>query len=265
MKSIFLLALVFTGFCACSKKQDKLQLVLLNAEVTCVENIPTDPFRINEVNYMDNASYDSLSRNVIKYKLVNHSAKKFFMVLNSSQLSVSENIINNGNRVHGRSQLKSTLSFDLYKGDSLANGSIALTTGGEYKNALDYYKSESYRSHITDSLDIDAAVKMKLFRNKSRSTLNIDVLRHSIVIYPGETKYFSSLINLPLRKNKTYWITDMYDKKPDSAALTFVSSAERLNDILTRDQRAELEENGYVIFDGVIRSNKVPVRMVKLK
>lgn len=96
----------------------------------------------------------------------------------------------------------------------------------------------------------------------------LDIFRkNSFIIYPNETKFFTTIINLPFRNykyNYIPWYTLIDKNKTYQAGLTLFNVAKETSKYLTPDLKKEIEENGYEIFDGVIQSNKVPVKMVSM-
>ncbi|WP_320816204.1 hypothetical protein [Flavobacterium sp.] len=242
-----------------NNNEDDLKVVLLTNEVVCIKDI-------NDYDVYHTNLYDSLSKNVLNYKLINNSNKKYFVVLNENFVDVMENMFLSHKIIKNRidSSTRSGISFNLYRNDSLMNGATTLTTGGGYETDLEYYKSKRYKEIYMDSVFIDNVTKRKLYRTKYPSLFFRDVLNNSFIIYPGETKYFTSIVNLPLRKDNVNWITDMGETHPNLASFTLVNISKKTESMLSENQIKEIEENGYTIFDGVIESNKVPVKMITM-
>jgi hypothetical protein len=265
MKKLFLKILLFSIFVSCDKKEKDLDLILLNNEVVCVENIDMNVSKINEKDYINNKAYDSLSRNVLNYKLTNNSTNKYFIVLNSNSLEVMESNFILEKLVENRIGTKSGLSFNLYKNNSIIKGRTTLTSGGaDYQTETEYYKSPLYKRNVLDSIFIKNAENKKLYKTDYPSVLNRETLENSFVIYPGEIKYFTSIVNLPLRKEGVNWISNINELKPNLASFSLVNIAEYTKNSISENQKKEIEENGYTIFDGIIQSNKIPVKMVNM-
>jgi hypothetical protein len=245
---------------SCNKKKSGLEIILLTNEIRCVEIPFKNVFEINEKKYFKNGIYDSLSKNIINYKIVNNSSEKYFIILNKEDIDVLESHYLNkmGIKYDG-------VFLNLYNNNSILSSQTTLTSGGSsYETELEYYKSSMYRINYIDSLFIVNANKMKLYKTKSPSVLHREILENSFVIYPGESKYFTSLVNLPLRKNKIGLLTDVNKIKPNLSSISIVNNASYTNEKLSKNQKKEIKENGYTIFDGVIQSNKVPVKMVRM-
>ncbi|THD29699.1 MAG: hypothetical protein DI588_18445 [Flavobacterium johnsoniae] len=265
MKISLFKIVLFLLFISCTQKKDDLDLVLLNSEVVCIENLDFDVQKINEKDYLNNIEYDSLSRNILNYKLTNNSDKKYFIYLNENKLNVIENDVYLNPHFSNRLGKENGISFNLYKNDSIINGKITLTTGGaNYENKLEYYKSPIYRQNYLDSLFIENIKNRKLYKTEHPSILCREILYNTLVIYPGETKYFTSIVNLPLRKDDTNWVSNVNELKPNLASITLVNRAKYTKQYLSENQKKEIEQNEYVIFDGIIQSNKVPIKMLSM-
>ncbi len=64
-----------------------------------------------------------------------------------------------------------------------------------------------------------------------------------------------------------YWqeaINKVSEMTPNYPSLALVNIASDINLRLSENQKQEIEENVYIIFDGVVQSNKVTVRLVKM-
>jgi len=260
MKSILYLVLVLYLLSSCNKKKSGLEIILLTNEIRCVDMPFKNVFDINEKEYFKNGIYDSLSTNIIKYKIINNSTKKYFIVLNEVDIDVLEShyLIKTGIECNG-------IFLNLYNNNSLLSSQTKLTSGGSsYETEVDYYKSSLYRINYIDSLFIVSANKRKLYKTKFPSVLHREILENSFVIYPGESKYFTSVVNLPLRKNKIGLLTDVTKIKPNLSSISIVNNASYTNEKLSENQKKEIEENNYTLFDGAIQSNKVPVKMASM-
>lgn len=246
-----------------NNNEDDLKIVLLTNEVVCVKDIELDDYEIY-YGSLHSSLYDSLSLNILNYKLINNSNKKYFIVLNENFVDVMENDFFLQKMIKNRIGTRNGISFNLYKDDSLMNGRTTLKAYNVNGTELEYYKSKRYKEIYMDSVFIDNVTKRKLYRTKYPSLFFRDVLDNSFVIHPGETKYFTSIVNLPLRKDNVNWITDMSETIPNLASFTLVNISEKTESMLSENQIKGIKENGYTIFDGVIESNKVPVKMITM-
>lgn len=245
---------------SCNKKKNDLEIILLTNEIRCVDLKHKNNFEVNEKENFKNGIYDSLSKNFINYKIVNNSSKKYFLVLNEQSIDELESNFLNKKDVEFNG-----VFLNLYNNNSILNSQTTLTSGCySHETELEYYKSSLYRINYIDSLFIDDVNKKKLYKTKSPSVLHREILDNSFVIYPGESKYFTSLINLPLRRNKIGLLTDINKIKPNLSSMSIVNNANYTKVKLSENQKKEIEENGYTIFDGIIHSNKIPVKMVRM-
>lgn len=245
---------------SCNKKEVGLELTLLTSEIRCVDLTFKNVFEINENKYFKKEIYDSLSKNIINYKVVNNSSKKYLIVLNEDNIDVLESQF-----LHETGIEFNGIFLNLYNNNSILSSKTTLISGSNnYETELEYYKSSLYRINYIDSLFISDVIKKKLYKTNYPSVLNREILENSFIIYPGETKYFTSFVNLPLRKNKIGLLTDVNKTKPNLSSISIVNSAKYTKKKLSENQKREIEENGYEIFDGVIESNKVSVKMVNL-
>lgn len=260
MKNIFCTILVLFLLQSCNKKDDDLELILLTNEIICVDISFSDVFEVNKKGYFNIRIYDTLSKNIVNYKIVNNSSFKYFIVLNEDNIDVLEN-----NYLNKKGIEYDGVFLNLYRNDSILKTKTTLiSVGSSYETELEYYKSKMYKLNYIDSLFIDNVSERKLYKTKLPSVLHREILENSFVIYPGESKYFTSLVNLPLRKNKIGLLTDINKIKPNLSSISIVNNVKYTNAKLSENQKKEIEENGYTLFDGVIQSNKVPVRMVSM-
>ncbi|MFH7019107.1 hypothetical protein [Flavobacterium sp. FlaQc-47] len=256
MKKIISLSFFVTILFSCQKNKQDLKLELLTNEIICVENVKQNDFY--EVVYQPNATYDSLSKNILRYKITNISNKKYFIMLN-------ENILE-------------TLEPDLYKEamgkkNYINPNCVALTL---YKNNYVLHgsstKMESMCGNIFESNkieELDTIVYKFLRKNRIEKICKVEfinILNDSVQGYflqPGETKYFTSIVNLPYRKNEK-WFSNIEKKKPNLGSLSLQNDSIFTNRKISQDEKKNIAENGYILFDGIIYSNKVPVKLIKI-
>jgi hypothetical protein len=262
MKTIKLILTFFiiSNLISCEKNNKKLELTILNDTIKCVKNL--DYFKLYNNNSIYDKLYDSLSTNIIKYKLFNNSNNKYFIVFD-------DNFFNNYEEMY----------YDVY--DTCKNTSINYVNFSMYSDYIvkgnhsrespdnDYINSKNFEFdyYYRDSINF---LKHKKCYNTKNSSLSRDinyVSTNSFVIYPKETKYFSTIINLPLRDyrfNPLTWDTHLIKNKTYQAGIILYNDAKRTRQYLNPDLKKEIKENGYTIFSGVIKSNKVPVKMISL-
>ncbi|WP_116788030.1 hypothetical protein [Flavobacterium psychrotrophum] len=89
-------------------------------------------------------------------------------------------------------------------------------------------------------------------------------LHNSVTIYPGEKRTFKSIVMLPIvleRKEGGGGIINYSDlNNSNTFELNYSCNAKRLKSELPKYILDELEYNKIEIFDGQIRSNKIPLK-----
>ncbi|CAA9203762.1 hypothetical protein FLA105534_04944 [Flavobacterium bizetiae] len=151
-----------------------------------------------------------------------------------------------------------SIGFSLYKKDSILDGS---STRAENMcgNGFELMKIEELDTIVSKFLR-----KNRIFRKYQLEYVNdIDESLQGYFLQPGETKYFTSVINLPYR-NSQMWFSNIDKKKPNLGSLSLKNDSLFTNKRLSQDRKKEIKENGYVLFDGIIYSNKVPVKLIKI-
>jgi hypothetical protein len=255
-KLIFI-AILFAG---CDTKPD-LELSLLTNEVVCVEDFDFD-YAENKIDYDKDKIYDSISRNIIKLKLENNSSKKYFLVLNENFVGEIEN---NGMPKPSGFNIAdyNKYSFNLYKDDKILDGNFAPM--GKFPQHGNDWNSWVDRQFYIDSLYVSETQKRGIYRKgKFAGVMTRDVLNNSFVIYPGEVKYITSVVNLPYRKKEVSWLSAIDKLKPNLASVTIINNSDYTEKLLSEDQKKEIHENEYTLFNGVIESNKIPVKLITM-
>ena len=254
----FVLIFFFTN---CDKEKGGLELTLLTNEIVCIGN---GKFRDtnNQTDWMTDKVYDSISRNIVKSKLTNNSTHKYFIVLNQDFVEEIETDKAMNASTEKKMSKRNSFSLNLYQDQQILEGNITLVMGSF--NLKDNQNSWIVKDFYNDSTFVSNTNKKKLYGSKPASVWTREVLEHSFVINPGETKYFTSIVNLPYRKGKVFWLSAVDRMKPNKASLTLVNNQKFTEEFLSDDQKKEIEENGYILFNGAIKSNSVPVKMVNL-
>lgn len=127
-------------------------------------------------------------------------------------------------------------------------------------NGLELMKIEELDTIVSKFLR-----KNRIFRKYQLEYVNdIDESLQGYFLQPGETKYFTSVINLPYRNNQK-WFSNIDKKKPNLGSLSLKSDSSFINRRLSQDRKREIKENGYIVFDGTIYSKKVPVKLIRIK
>ena len=149
MKNMSFCLLIIIVFSSCKKEKSDLELTLLNDEIICIKDINPKTIESTAGQIYIDKVYDSISRNVLNYKLTNNSDKKYFIVLDENYLDAMENDYLFMKLIKNRIGKKSGLSFNLYGNEKIINGKTTLTSGCHFsKNELEYYKSNQYNMKI---------------------------------------------------------------------------------------------------------------------
>ena len=248
---------------SCDDKKEGLELTLINQSINCVSNLD-----YAKIYYYGNKKYDSiynkLSLNVVKYKIKNSSNKKYIIVLNSDFFGHYDEYFYDDTLSKNFNAHINKISFCLYS-DKKTIGSMK-RDGPPTPNYLDAYMFAKSRDYLDTMVYKDLNRKQivnDLFCSRHINYIN----KNSFVIHPGETKFFTTIINLPSRSfDYDYLAWDTFVEKGTEykAGLVLYNDAKEINRFLTNDLKQEIKENGYEIYDGIIRSNKVPVKMVSI-
>lgn len=259
------IVLFVISFIALSCQKGNLELTLLNDTIVSVDEINYKTIEKTAGRIYIDTVYDNTSRNIVKFKLTNNSNEKYYIYLDENYLGTLENDIYLKEPLESEFKNKSELSFNLYRDKKIINGQSTLTTAcGFPETELEYYKSKFYRTYYTDSSFIENIKKRKLYKPKYQSILSRSFLSNCFVLNPGESRYFTSIVNLPLRKEGVDWISFTDTIKPNLASLSLRNISSYTKKYLSADQKKTVKENNYIVFDGTIVSNKVPIKYVKM-
>lgn len=256
MKKVIYLSFLLLILISCSKKEKDLKLELLTNQIFCVENIGRNQFLENF--YIPNKEYDRLSKNILNYRITNVSDKKYYIMLNENTIGTLERDDYKEAKGMKKSEVANSVSFSLYKNDLLLNGGSTIAEMG--CGTLYLIKAHHDETFITNFL-----MKNKL--DKTYGIKLIDSTDYSLQGYflqPGETKYFTSIVNLPYRDNQK-WLTNIDSLKPNLGSISLRNDSIYTRSIISKNRKKEIKENGYVLFDGIIYSNKVPVKLITVK
>jgi hypothetical protein len=255
MRKYIILALLCISCNAKSEKKD-LKLELLTNELFCVENFKT--YQFMGPNYFPNKEYDSLSRNILNYRITNVSDKKYYIMLNENSIGTQEPDYYNEAIGRTKTNVLNLISFSLYKNNTILDGRSTRAEGScvpRYETNPSYVESLFANFIIKNRIDPSYEIKSTDVRDDSLQ---------DFFLQPGETKYFTSSINLPYRNN-TKWVTNIDSIKPDQGSFSLRNDSIYTKSIISKNRKKEIKENGYVLFDGIIYSNRVPVKLINIK
>lgn len=101
------------SFFSCSEKQKDLKLELLTNQIICVDDLKS--YDYIETRYQPNKKYDSLSKNILRYKLTNNSDKKYFIMFNENSIGTLERDLYHEALGKKNFSPLNSLDFSLYK------------------------------------------------------------------------------------------------------------------------------------------------------
>ncbi len=251
-KSIYLLSFFTVILLSCSKNQD-LEFRILNNEIICLNNINIDSIKGN-LDY-SNKIY-SQSRNIISYTIKNNSDKKYLLFFDDECMEFESY---NKDEYSFWGSENARICLNLYSENTpLIKSSVRLFDRLSYEDnerEYDIYTS----AYISDTL--------RQYRNRILGKSIVKNYNSNIILYPNETKRFKTVIYLPLNHSNyigslvNYFIIDD-SIQSYKASIAIFNNLRETQKYLTEDLKKEIEENGYIIFDGILESNKVPVKLI---
>jgi hypothetical protein len=247
-------------FCSCEKdKKNDLEIKILNENINCVENL--NNYELYNKSLKFDKRYIEKSINIVKYQIKNNSEKKYLIILDQSSF---ENLHINDTLFRNKYILNNSLNLVL--SDGLKNANCHLSRlHFDGKNSKNHNFNIYY--NLKDSIKCEIGNYLNGQKSFYENIKTFDIVNNYKVIYPGETKYFSTLVNLPISNYRysTLPFAFKLDKKTNYKASIFLSNNKNITyKNLPSDIRKEVKENNYIIFDGTIKSNKVPVKMVRM-
>ena len=248
MKNIIFLFLASTlFFCKSPNKEEDLKMEIINSEIYSRADINQN--NISNMLDFDNFIYDSIPVNKINFKITNIGTKKYVIFIKKEL----DNVENFG---------QENIRLDVFKDNELLEPNylqyaIQLTTKGfEYrkdKNEIvnDALKQELNEKYLKEKISVDNV--------KFQREMNY------MVVHPGETKYLSCYRTLPffLEQLTSYYMYKFNPQDKYFFKLSLKNDAKSLKKYITINQLKEIEDNGYTLFNGELKSNKVPIKFVK--
>ena len=252
MKNILKIAILFYTINSCAQNQD-LKLEIVNNEILSRENFSftkdnvgmdekhsTTPYIINE--------NDSIPVNKINVKITNSGKKPYLLYLTHNFTGFD---------------WKNSLSFEV------SNDLNEIQQANELVLATETIEAYFFRDYFNKKEQ--AALKKELFETHYKDTVDIDKIKFNqkfnpIIIHPNESKYITLYQALPFFRfeSPAYYMYFLDNKKNYYFQVILKNEAKSNKPFLSENQKKEIEENGYEIFDGVIKSNKVPIKFVKM-
>lgn len=254
MKNITDLLKLLSLFCvlnSCAQNKD-LKLEIVNNEIFCRENFNFTLENLGSVNHSITPyiihQYDSIPINKINVKLSNSGTKPYMLFLTNNFTGFD---------------WKNTVCFEVYDNQNQVQKSNELSLSSESMEAFSMRNAKNKREQ--------AALKKELFKVHYRDTLDIDKIEFNqkfncVIIHPNETKFITLYQGLPFfRFEQPFYM--MYFLKSNQNyffQVVIKNDATSNKSFLSENQLKEIKENGYEIFDGELKSNKVPIKFVRM-
>ncbi|WP_294732526.1 hypothetical protein [uncultured Flavobacterium sp.] len=199
-------------------------------------------------NYKSDIERDN-SSNIVTVELTNESNRKYLLMIDKSFI-FPESSLNSDMR---------SLNFLISNNDRSYISIYNPITSFE-KGLSGIYELKIYN----DSLIRNKYKKMDIPNRNFHQVFDYE--KNSIVIYPGETKTFKYVVNLPIIREMS-WKRDQgviaYKnlKEGQKFKIAYSCKASKLKRILPDYILKELKENDIEIFDGIIESNEIPLKL----
>jgi hypothetical protein len=259
--SILILGLLSTAACifntSAKPEQSNLELILLNNEVHYV-----DIDSVTLINVRGDYSKEEIknARNIISYKIINHSNKDQLLAFNPDELTRT------ATAALGEKDAKKLSSFGFInyaiKENGQEIGTHSRTPGRPNKSMLKYF----YYKVAVDSID---ETKFRLTHPTADYRLYKNYVANSFILHPGESKTFKVVLTLPIVIEMHNPYSDIYefkylykDKKYDFG-LFFSQDSLEVKRLLEPYELDDLKNNKVSIFNGRLISNEIPLKMVK--
>lgn len=241
LRSIFII-LCLLSFISCSKKN-----ALADVELTIVNDtlyfydIKNSPFGDNDYKRYDYERARDYSYNAVRYSLTNNTDKKLLFFIRDIDLI----------DIYG---LETLIKHDK---DTLISSSPLVNFSIEGDSCRMNYAWEKYIINEKKLRKLGAKRVTDLSRGY------ISYLTQSVVLNPGETREFQSIISLPFMVEMDYRIGqnpfyyELNGRFDYTFSLKYEISKGELIHQLKSSQIEELENNNIEIFDGKLFSNEV--------
>lgn len=247
ISSLFLL-LSFCYSCSGTKIND------LTLEITSKEIISKQKFEDNVNRFYNTAILDiadSLPINKIDLKITNSGNKTYVLCLNKN--------FDNVELPTTRENIKTII----YQNDKVLE---PIYFGSAVSWTMDAYIMRKWMNEVyADSLRSELNEKY-LHTKIEFDQIEFEREFNYVVIHPKESKFFTFYKTLPYFLEDNFETRYKYSFKENEKYYFQVSlknDAQRLTKYLNENQKKEIEQNGYSIFDGIIKSNKIPIKFIK--
>lgn len=241
MKNISIL--LFLTIVSCSTDKKVVTLRIENEQIYFVDSTNT------VMNYNYNSSESrSKSENIITYVISNETDKKLLFIIDKKIYpSVEKELTISGSAYFViKDKVGETKKYNM----PLVNFDREVNSNKIYSDSI---KNNYYNKIGVENKNIDYVAN--LFEN-------------SIIIGPGERKTFKAIVNFPIISeiNSKQGINPLYYsglKDAENFQIYYSCNAKALMSCLPKYVRNELNNNEAEIFEGIIESNEVPLKLVK--
>lgn len=242
MKFTFLILLAAT-FIAC-KGQDQIPSIKVeNPEIYFINKKNSDIYKYLDINEREN------SYNLVSFTISNPTDKKMLFLFDKDELFPSSNTFLS----------VGTLSFLISKENDILPITNTLSTFTEKTNEglLDEF-------FYTDSLKTAKYSKIGVKNEQIKIVDNY--IKNSIILFPKETRTFKFSLNLPIVREISGHLSHnvvSYKNLTEGLAfkLFYSCNAKTLKNNLPKYLIDELEYNQVEIFNGILESNFIPLKL----
>ena len=210
------------------------------------------------------SKYRYYANNIITIKFTNHSNKPMLYHFNTRGFShyYSKNCETNMyDEQGGTVQPRYKYSFDLIGPGAICKENRYFSLSDDSLRVVQRYFAAQI---LLDSLKMN-----EYLTSKNQEQIITDIWSDDTqwkVIYPNQTQYYLQPMCLPLtdyRRNLYYDFFKLDNTKEIYAQFTLTNvKSDTLG--IPAQMRMELKANKYFIFEGTIKSNKVPVKMISM-
>jgi hypothetical protein len=237
----FFMLLLFS--CRNAKKEGGLKMEILNAEINSRGNIKKANLR-NVIRF-DNYIYDSLPVNRINVKITNSGTKTYVLFLDKNLDEL------------GATNIKETV----FKGAKIVEPTLSHLL---QFTMLGYESRKGQNKTDRDSLEQEFNMNF-LKEQIDRGKIRFQSKMNYVIVHPGEARFFTYYKTLPqFSQYSFYYMYKFNSSEKYSFQLSLENDAKLSKEYLTANQLKEIEDNGYTVFDGVVSSNKVPIKFIDI-
>jgi glyoxylate utilization-related uncharacterized protein len=240
----FFISILF--FCGSTQQKEDLKIEIINTDISTRGNIESK--NIRNVTRFDDYIYDSIPVNKINLKITNLGTKTYVFFI-KKELDKVENLDTENIK------LTAFKEEEIFEPIYLGYAAQLTRKGFEVRKFQNEIESDSLKQELNEKY-----LKEKIDNDKIRFQREMNY----VVIHPGETKFFSYYKTLPifLEHVDSYYMYKFNVNENYYFQLCLKNDAQSLKKNITVNQLKEIEENGYTIFEGTVKSNKVPIKFI---